>query len=446
MISLKNLKTVHMVGIKGTGMSSLDLALRSLGVVVTGSDSADSFLLLDERFFKKAGITIADGFDAKNISDGIDAIIASSSHLSKNVEINKARKLKIPILTYAEAVGLLTREFKTIAVCGSHGKTTTTNLLGHVLKALTIAGPTSPQNIAPYPPLTDKRGNKGEIVLEADEYENKLKHFFPNGVILTNIDWDHPDYFKTKASYEKVFVDFVKRIPKDGFLVYREDDEVCRRVAEKAVCKRIPYTVRTVNHTTLGTPFAVQSDGKTVGVFRTSLMGQHNALNAAAVVLAARELGISEHKIQEGLMSFRGSPRRLQKISDTPLVYDDYGHHPTEIKATLQALRSTFQDRKIWAVFHPHTFTRTKQFLKEFGAAFEDADRVIVLEIYGSAREKKGTISSKDVVKEIQKNKGTAQYAENFEDAAKLLHGKLSAKTLLLTRGAGDVWKLHKLL
>src|SRR3989344_2614740 len=255
-LQLKNIKRVHMVGIKGTGMSSLALVLRSLarpakpwrsgGVAVTGSDSADSFLLLDEKYFRKAGITIADGFDAKNISDGIDAIIASSSHLSKNVEINKARKLKIPILTYAEAVGLLTREFKTIAVCGSHGKTTTTNLLGHVLKALTIAGPTSPQNIAPYPPLTDKRGNKGEIVLEADEYENKLKHFFPNGVILTNIDWDHPDYFKTEKAYEKVFIDFVKRIPSDGFLIYCADDLGASAIAKYCKAKKIPYSVRTV--------------------------------------------------------------------------------------------------------------------------------------------------------------------------------------------------------
>jgi UDP-N-acetylmuramate--alanine ligase len=173
------------------------------------------------------------------------------------------------VLTYAEAVGLLTREFSTIAVCGSHGKTTTTNLLGHVVGGLVIAGPTSPEVIEKLSPAKT-------LVLEADEYENKLKYFSPHGVILTNIDWDHPDFFKTKKQYEKVFIDFVKKIPEDGFLVYCEDDETCRRVAGKAVCKHIPYSVRTVNHKTLGTPFALQSDGKNVGVFRTSLMGQHN--------------------------------------------------------------------------------------------------------------------------------------------------------------------------
>lgn len=292
------------------------------------------------------------------------------------------------------------------------------------------------------------------FVYEADEYQNKLKQYSPHGVILTNIELDHPDYFKTKAAYEKVFEQFIKRIPKDGFLIYCADDEAALRIAKKAKCKTIAYgmnegaeyRVRGTEAASLATPFAIHHDSAMMGVYRTTLLGNHNILNASAVVLAARELGIDDEKIQAALISFHGSPRRLQKVSDDPLIYDDYGHHPTEIKATLRALRTTFPDKQIWTVFHPHTFTRTKAFLKEFGDSFADSDHTIVLEIWGSARETKGTVSSRDVVELIKKHKGKAEYAANFDDAAALLKGKLTDKTLLLTIGAGDVWKLHAIM
>ncbi|MEK7583415.1 MAG: Mur ligase family protein [Patescibacteria group bacterium] len=485
-MQLRDLKKVHLIGIKGTGMSGLALALAKLGIKVTGSDATDSFLLLDSADFRRASVTIYEQFDATNVPEDANAIIASSSHLTKNVEINKARKLKIPVLTYADVVGMLSEEFKSIAVCGSHGKTTTTNLLAHVLASsklpmLALAGPTSEQVLSelwvkslpfgkPFRSATARErdafpaGNDGVFseghmasplfVFEADEYQNKLKQYSPFGVILTNIELDHPDYFKTKESYRKVFEQFVKRIPKEGFLIYCADDADCRAVAAKAKCHTFSYgfsegadyLIRAVQHADHGTPFALHHEGKAIGIFRSALMGQHNVLNAAAVVLASRELGIDEQRIQAGLLSFRGSPRRLEKISEDPLVYDDYGHHPTEIKATLHALRSTFQDKKIVAVFHPHTYSRTKKFLKEFGASFTDADHVIVLDIFESREVGKQTISSKDVVTEIQKHGIKAEYAPTFEDAAKLLKGKLNDKTLLLTIGAGDVWKIHKLI
>ena len=442
-----------MVGIKGTGMSSLALALRSLGVEVSGSDSTDSFLLLDAELFTRAEITITNGFAPENIPADADAIIASSSHTTKNVEINKARKLKIPILTYAEMVGLLTQEFPTIAVCGSHGKTTTTNLLAHVLATgkiplLAVAGPTSPQvlkALSPHPQW---------LVLEADEYENKLKQFSPKAVVMTNVDYDHPDYFKTKAQYEKVFADFAKRVPKDGFLITCADDLGAREVTKKTSApvtsygftEGADYMIRSATNPDAGSPFILYHQGQMDGIFRTMLLGKHNILNATAVVLTARRLGLSNEQIQAGLMSFRGSPRRLQKISEEPLIFDDYGHHPTEVRATLEALRTAYPDKKIITVFHPHTFTRTKKFLKEFGASFGDSDQTIVLEIYGSSRETAGTVSSKHLVAEIKKHKIKAEYAATFADAAKLLKGKLTKKTLLLTLGAGDVWKLHSLI
>lgn len=452
MLSLSKLRKVHMIGIKGTGMSALALALRSLGVEVTGSDSKDSFLLLDAPRFTRAGITIHHEFDEGNVQKNLSAVIVSSSHLTKNPEVNKARKLKIPILQYKDVIGLLSEEFKSIAVAGSHGKTTTTNMLAYVLQkakfpVLAVAGPTSPQVLDSFPLIY--KGDVRGFVFEADEYQNKLAHYSPFGVILTNVELDHPDYFKSQKQYEKVFVDFIKRIPKDGFLVYCHDDARARKVATYAECKTLgygitegaPYLIRASGFD-MGAPFSIQE----VGIFRTSLMGVHNVLNTAAVILAARELGITNEYIQSAIMSFRGSPRRLQKISSDPLIFDDYGHHPTEIKATIKALRDTYPDKKIWTVFHPHTYSRTKKFLKEFGASFGDSDHTIVLEIWGSAREKHGTVSSRDVVAQIKSHKGKGDYAASFEDAAALLQGKLGDNTLLLTIGAGDVWKLHALL
>ena len=451
-----------MVGIKGTGMSALALALYAMGIKVTGSDASDSFFLLDPLNYGRAGIKIAPFFDAKNIPEDADAIIVSTSHRTKNPEINKARKLKIPILTYPEIISMLSKEMKSVAICGSHGKTTTTNMLAYVLQKahlpiLPIAGPTSQQVLdqLPQPPLIDKRGTKGALfVFEADEYQNKLKQYSPFGVILTNIELDHPDYFKTDAQYEKVFEQFVKRIPQEGFLVYCADDAVVKKIAAKAICRKFSYglsedadfVIRPVTTPSAGSPFAIHHRSAILGVFRTTLMGKHNVLNAAAVVIAAYELGVSTEKIQNALMSFQGSPRRMEIVSRDPLIIDDYGHHPTEIRATLQAIRSTYPDRTIWTVFHPHTFTRTKKFLKEFGDSFGESDHTIVLEIWGSARETQGTVSSKDVVAEIKKNKGKAEYAATFEDAARLLKGKLDDDSLLLTIGAGDVWKLHKML
>lgn len=468
-MELKNIHSVHLVGIKGTGMSGLALVLKALGMRVTGSDAKDSsFLLIEQGYFDRTGITIHDGFDAAQVPEDVDAVIASTAYLTKNPEVQEAKRRKIPVLSYPQIIGMLTQEFRTIAVCGSHGKTTTTNwlaftVLRNKIPAIAVAGPTSTQvlDLISAPPL-NVRGGRGAFILEADEYENKLKHYSPFGVVLTNIELDHPDYFKTDAQYQKVFEQFIKRIPKDGFLIYCADDPACRAVAAKAKCatfgygmtEHAEYRIHAATHPGPGSPFAIHHQGTAKDVFRINLLGQHNILNAATVALAANQLCLDHDAIQKGLMEFHGAHRRMQRVSLDPLIYDDYGHHPTEIKATIKALREAYPDHTIWAVFHPHTFTRTKKFLKEFGASFGDADHTIVLEIYGSAREEQGTISSRDVVAEINKHngkvypnrKGRAQYAATFEDAAKLLKGKLNDKTLLLTIGAGDVWKLHNLI
>ena len=459
-----------MVGIKGTGMSALALALGELGIVVTGSDSASSFLLLDQKNFDRNRIEITTPFDAAHVPPDASAVIASTSHGTDNPEIVQAKNLGIPVLTYPEILGMLTQTLPSYAICGSHGKTTVTNWLAFVardcgLPALVIGGPTSQQGLDIRPggagifervwrperariPKGERRpdnlgaalAGRGEneredadearpiFIFEADEYQNKLALYHPHGVILTNVELDHPDYFKSEAEYEQVFIDFVKRIPKDGWLVYCADDAGASAVVKHAVCRTIPYSIPKTKLDII-------------------LLGDHNQLNAQAVMLAANELGLSNEHIIPSLANFHGAHRRLEKVSDDPLIYDDYGHHPTEIRATLKALRTAYPDRQIWTVFHPHTYTRTQKFLKEFGASFGDADHVIVLDIFESRETNKtAEITSLDVVAEIKKNGGDAHHLPTFDQAATFLKDKLNNDTLLLTIGAGDVWRLHALI
>ncbi|MFH0891078.1 MAG: UDP-N-acetylmuramate--L-alanine ligase [Candidatus Liptonbacteria bacterium] len=439
---LDNIKKVHLIGIKGTGMSALALALSSLGVEVSGSDAPDSFFLLDEKNFKEAGIIVYPQFSPDNLKDNIDLVVASTSYGDTNIEIQEAKKRNLTVWQYPKMLGYLTKKFRSIAVCGSHGKTTTANLLAYTarangLPALAIGGPTSQQVLdLPLRQAGIPLNKEPELfIFEADEYQNKLQYYHPHGVILTNIELDHPDFFKTDQEYAKVFSDFIERIPKDGFLIYCTDDEKAGTVASKAKCK------------TYGYGFSEHAEYKvSENSFPTSLLGRHNQLNATAVVLAARLLGLNNDQIKKSLSGFTGAHRRMQKVSEHPLIIDDYGHHPTEIKATLEALREAYPDRTIWTVFHPHTFTRTQKFLKEFGQSFQNSDHTIVLDIYTSAREQSGSVSAQDVVHEIQKNGRDAIYIPNIQQVAKFLKDKLNDSTLLVTIGAGDVWKIHELI
>ncbi len=467
-----------MIGIKGTGMSALALALHSLGIRVTGSDSPDSFLLLPEQRFIDAGIIITSKFDPLNIPDDVDVVVVTTSFSKDNSEIIEAKRRGIPVLEYPEMIGLLTQSLATYAVCGSHGKTTITNMLGWIagsngLSPLVIAGPTSPQVldiISSQPPLTLRggvipplkvRGGQGKLfILEADEYQNKLRMYHPRGIILTHVDLDHPDFFKSKSDYQKAFADFVSRLPRNGFLIYWADDQENQIVAKYSPAPTMSYGFSDLADYKIikkGQPgvFEIHYQGTSMGIFTTPLMGDHNLLNTTAAILMARQWGLSNKQIQNSLSTFQGALRRLQKIDLSTalkvkgiLAFDDYGHHPTEVKATLHALREAYPEHTIWTVFQPHTYSRTTMFLKEFGQAFGYSDHTLVLDIYASAREKSGDglIHVKDVVSEIQKNKSDAHYTPTVEEAALYLKTHINPKSLILTIGAGDVWKIHALL
>lgn len=451
---------VHLVGVKGAGMAALAEILVKAGALVSGSDTEEVFFT--DGVLEQAGIDPLVGFSAEHLDENTSLIIYSTAYdPKKNPELVSAATRNIPILSYPEAVGLLTKEKLSLLVTGTHGKTTTSALLAEVLRK----GGLDPSAIIGGR-VRDWKGNALSgtgtyFVLEADEYQNKLQHYAPFAVILTSVDWDHPDFFPDFESYKRVFAEFVRRIPRHGVLVYCNDSAAVTEIAKEAICEKRSYgfhedsdfVIR--NHETIEASegdregekqqFDIFSEGISLGRFSLRLAGKHNAQNATAVVALARWLKVPKDAIAHGLASFLGTSRRFEYIGERngALVYDDYAHHPEELRATLAAFRALYPDRRLTAIFHPHTFSRTKALLSEFSQSFDMADRVLVLPVYGSARETEKSVSSADLVEEINRYVPLkAEFMENIKAVVEELEGSMGKEDLIVTFGAGNVWEI----
>lgn len=463
-----NSKIIYMIGIKGVGMTMLAQFLAAKGNAVIGSDNTDIFMT--DQVLKKAKIKVLTPFSPKNIPSKLDLIIHSSAYSEKNnlelayLKSNKNIFKDIPVLLYAEALGALFNDYYGIAVCGSHGKTTTSAWLGYVLNKAkkevnVLVGSRVPQFKG-----SSLIGASKYFVAEVDEYQNKLQYFFPQMVILNNIEFDHPDFFKDQASYAKVFAEFIKKIPAAGILVANNNDRETKKILKYCSGKIITYdvspegqTVATVNYLAHNLRIAGGQQIFSVndfGDFKISLWGLHNVYNALAVIASSRALNVSIIDIKKHLAGFKGTERRAQSLGKYrgALIIDDYAHHPTEIKTTLEGLRLRYSQKNIVTVFHPHTFTRTKALFKDFVKSFESADELIILDIYGSARETKGGVSSAELMKAIikynktKKNSQIVKYIKTIPEAAKYLQAKLNREDVLLLMGAGDVFRVADIL
>src|SRR3989344_5621808 len=295
---LKNAKRIHMIGIKGTGMSALAVNFKHMGIWITGSDYAESFFT--DALLKHQDIKVLSPFSPNNIPTDTDLVVVSTAYDNKNIEAQEAKQRNLPLLTYPQALGLLTRQLPSIAICGSHGKTTTSGALGFQLSKTAYRPIVNVGSIVPQ--LLRYKARKPKLlVFEADEYQNKFEHFHPKIVILTNIDYDHPDFFKTPTQYKLVFQNFIKRIPQNGLLIYCADDKNCRDVARYAKCKKISYGFSEYaickikieqimpdrmkfNYHLVAQPLS-QLSGSTTKYpsdslnFSSKLIGSHNALN-----------------------------------------------------------------------------------------------------------------------------------------------------------------------
>lgn len=466
----KKIKKIHFTGIKGVGMTPLAIIAKEAGFDVTGSDVSDVFIT--DLELKKAGISNISDFSEANIR-GVDLVIATAAHGgSENREVKKAKELNIPVLNQGQALGIFQKgeifgkEFLGISISGSHGKTTTTAMIATVFENNSLS-PSYVIGTSDIPSLgSSGHFGKGKyFITEADEYfadtnDDKVPKFLyqnPEILVVTNIDFDHPDIYSSIEEIKKVFVDFTKKITPSGVLIACGDGAENRDFLKRVNQRKITYGISPDNDYVLertnSSPdkmfFWVKSKGTVLGQFSMNIFGEQNALNALAAIAAGIELGLTIEQIKKGLSVFKGTKRRSEFVGNLPgggLLYDDYAHHPIEIKNTLSAFRKAFPKYKIIPVFQPHMYSRTKVLFKEFSNSFIDADQVLITEIFPSFREEiDHNFSSSLLVEEIKKFGKDAFYFPTLIDVIKYISSrKFDKDTLIITMGAGDVYKIGK--
>ncbi len=452
-LDFSKIKKVWLVGIKGTGMTSLAQILSRYDIGVSGSDTNEVFFT--DKVLNDLGISFKENFSAENISNDIDLVIYSTAYAKDNVEVATAREKNIPTLSLPEAHGLLMKDKMSIAVSGTHGKTTTTAILGYVLQQ-TDFDPTVIVG-APIPQFNGSAlvGGSKYLVFEACEYQNKFQYYNPTGLILNNIEYDHPDFFASRDDFFKIFVEFAKKVPQYGFIVANVDDVKVQDLITQVNKEIITFgTVPSAEWRIENDPdykghlaqaFIIYKDNNLWGKGETNLWGQFNLLNILAAIVTAVKLGANQDSILSAIRKFRTPKRRFEYKGETGrgmIVMDDFAHHPTALQVTLKALREHYPNKYIIAVFHPHTFSRTKSLFDDFARSFKNVDEVIVLDIYGSAREKQGTVSSEQLVETINVHSSNARYISKKQEVLEYLHRQDSAEKVTITMGAGDVWKI----
>lgn len=471
---MKNkLKSIHFVGIKGVGMTPLAIIAKQAGIRVTGSDLSDRFIT--DVSLEKEGIEIFEGFSKAHINTNLSLVITTGAHQGlDNVEVKEAKNLNIPVWTQGEAVGkfmdggIFGRSFDGVSVSGSHGKTTTAAMVATILKENSLdpsflIGTGSIQSLG-----SPGHYGKGKFfIAEADEYATEPKYdktpkFLwqkPKIGVITNIEFDHPDIYPSMSEIRKAFVDFANNIKKDGALIACMDDFETsglikgykNRVITFGFSKQADFNIERISIEEDRMFFWAASKGTMLGEFILNVTGEHNALNALCSLCVCLELGLSVEKIKKGLAAFKGTKRRAEFIGTLPsgaTVYDDYAHHPTEIKKTLRAFRETYPNKKIVCIFQPHTYSRTKNLFEQFISSFSDADTVLLTDIYPSLREKAdNTVSSKLIADNMSKLHKNVYYYPKLEDVVKYLGQKEFGKEfIILTMGAGDVYKVAESL
>ena len=394
-------KTYHFIGIKGSGMSALALMLHQMGHKVQGSD-VDKYYFT-QRGLEQAGIPILP-FDEKNLQSDFEIIAGNAFRPDNNVEIAYADANGISYKRYHEFLGSFMRDFVSLGVAGAHGKTSTTGILSHVLSNITdtsyLIGDGTGRGSA----------NAKYFVFESDEYERHFMPYHPEYSIITNIDFDHPDYFTSLEDVFNAFNDYAKQITK-GLFVYGEDEQLRRITANAPIYyygfkeEGNDFVAHDLLRSTSGSGFKVSFRGQELGEFQIPSFGRHNIMNATAVIGLLYIAGIDLNLVREHLKTFSGVKRRFtEKIVNETVIIDDFAHHPTEIIATLDAARQKYPSKEIVAIFQPHTFTRTIALLDEFAEALNQADSVYLAQIYGSAREvDKGDVKVEDLAEKIVK-------------------------------------------
>lgn len=446
-------KTIHFTGIGGVSMSGLALMLVKAGYRVTGSDQRESETLQQLRAI---GIPCAVGHKPEFV-EGSGLVVRTAAIADSNPEIAMAHQLGIPVMERGTLLGQLMQDYdEVICVSGAHGKTTASSMIATILE---LAGKRPTIHLGGTLPLIGSAtqvGGKDFFVAEACEYKDSFLRFFPTLSVILNIDADHLDYFKDIDAIEASFTRFVQLTPARGLALGNADDPRVLRVLSKAPCPCETFgfeesaTWRAVdlrqNHGSYA--FTLLHHGKEAAQVQLQVMGRHNVLNACASMAVAYHAGVPLEEAAHILAGFTGAQRRFEKAGDyrSANVFHDYAHHPTEIKATLAAARQ-LADRRLYCVFQPHTYSRTKALFQDFIESFDEVDRLVLLDIYAAREINPGDISASMLADAIaQRGRTQVYYAESFEKAAQLVRGWAEPGDTILTLGAGDIEKMSRLL
>lgn len=448
-------KNIYFMGIGGISMSGICEILLNEGIFnISGSDNSNSEII--ENLIKK-GVKIYIGQKAENISSDIDLIVYTAAIKNDNQEFLQAKKLGIKMMERADFLGELMKAYKNaICIAGTHGKTTTSSFVSEVFlnakknPTISIGGILSSIN------SNFKIGAKDYFIVETCEYCDSFLKFNPHSAIILNIEADHLDYFKNLNQIYNSFKNFANLIPKDACLVINADIENYEYIIENLNCQVITYGE---NKNSLWQAKNIKFDengfGSYVATFngndmfniKLSVVGLHNVYNSLSVCALAHFYNISKEDIEKGINNFKGTKRRFEykgQFNNIKII-DDYAHHPTEILATINAIKNQ-SFKNLWCAFQPHTYSRTKAFLDDFANSFKDVENILVFDIYSAREKDTGEIHAKDLVEKLKKMGKNAVYMENFECGKLFLHKNCQQGDMLITLGAGNIYLLGEML
>lgn len=422
--NFKKMKRVHFIGLGGIGVSALARMFSSFGALVSGSDNNRNSIIDD---LEKAGIIFSGEHREENITSDIEMIVYTIAIDKDNPELKKSKELGIKIFSYPEALGVLSRQMKTVAISGTHGKTTTTAMIAKIAKEAGLNPTVIVGSLLAEEKTNFIAGGDELLIVEACEYRRSFLNLLPSILAITNIDNDHLDYYRDLDDIKDAFREFVSHLNPGDILVCPQGDPNFKNIIENDKIKILDYKKEDLSEIDLLVP------------------GQYNRDNAQTALALARALGIDRQKALDSLKNFKGTWRRFEykgRTNSGALVYDDYAHHPTEIRSLLSAVREKYPQNRIIAIFQPHLYSRTKFFLKDLADALSLADEVLILPIYASREKEDISISSRHLVDKIPES----LFFDDWQLIKEYIEKKTSKDDIIITIGAGDINELSKVL
>ncbi|HWQ76638.1 MAG TPA: UDP-N-acetylmuramate--L-alanine ligase [Syntrophomonas sp.] len=443
---------IHMVGIAGAGMSGIARVLKEQGNKVTGSDLQKNDV---SKKLEEIGIQIYEGHSSSNLQEGVDLLVISSAVPLDNIEVETAKKCGIPVLKRGEMLARMANAGKGVAVAGAHGKTTTTSM---IYAALQSCGGDPTYIVGGELQDSDLNAHLGQgeyFVVEADESDASFLALHPYIAVVTNIEDDHLDFYKSFERIKTAFQTFLQQTDTGGFVLLNGGDPSLREIGRSAAGRvlfygeddSLDYHLRNWRVKGMGSVFEAYRSGEYLGQIELSVPGRHNAWNALAALAVAMELGCSFDVVAKSLVNFHGAKRRFQIMGHmgSNVIVDDYAHHPTEIRATIKAAHDLGFNRLV-VVFQPHRYTRTKLLAEQFSISFELADLVIITDIYSAGEKPIAGIDSQMICKLAVQKGANMIYMQSQGEIEEFIRREIKNNELVITMGAGDIWKLGEKL